>query len=89
MPPSDECDWHGAAIHAGPEESELLLRLAQSPIGDECQRCAICYYAQEYVERRLAERAGQVFAPDQSADATWRKLRAAVEDVRPRVHPSG
>jgi len=82
----DQCELHEAAVFPGAEESEVLVRLARSPIGDECQICSVCRSAREYVERRLAEKAGQVFPPDQSAEAAWRKLQAAIESAKASVH---
>jgi hypothetical protein len=82
MDDSDPCDWHEAAIFGGKDGSEALLQLARSPIGDECQRCPVCRSAQEYVERRLAEKAGRVLPPTQNGDAAWKELRAAVDSVR-------
>ncbi|MGA8543400.1 MAG: hypothetical protein WB947_07700 [Thermoplasmata archaeon] len=78
----DPCDLHDAAILAGPDEAETLLRLARSPIADECQRCSVCRLAREYVARRLEEKAGRVFPPSQNGEATWQRLQAAVEGVR-------
>jgi hypothetical protein len=85
----DRCDLHEVAIDNGLEESEDLLRLARSPIGDECQLCAVCRDARVYVERRLAEEAGQVLTPDQNADAAWRKLQSAIASAKASVHRTG
>jgi hypothetical protein len=77
-----ECELHDLVLFGGAEESEVLLRLARSPIGDECQRCLVCRSAREFVERRLAERAGEVFPPDQSGEAAQRKLQAAIDRAK-------
>jgi hypothetical protein len=86
VPDSEPCDLHDAAIYVGPDEGESLLRLARSPIADECRNCPVCRLAREYVERRLDEQAGLDFPPDQNGEAAWRKLRAAVEGVKTTVH---
>jgi hypothetical protein len=86
MVETDRCELHDVAIFNGTEESDALLRLARSPIGDECQICSVCRSAREYVERRLAEEGGQVFPPDLSAEAAWRKLQAAIESAKASVH---
>jgi len=86
MPESDRCELHEVAIFDTPEASEALLRLAQSPMGDECQRCAVCRSAREYVEIRLAERSGRA-TNGVSGEAAWRKLQAAVASARSSVHP--
>lgn len=80
-----ECELHEVLLFAGADESEALLRLARSPIGDECQRCAVCRSAREYVERRLAERAGRVFPPDQSGEAARRTLQAAIDRAKASI----
>ena len=77
----ERCDWHEAAIFGDKDGSEALLELAHSPIGDECQRCLVCRSAQEFVDRRLAERSGRTFPPGQDSDAAWKKLRAAIAQV--------
>jgi hypothetical protein len=82
MTEPDGCELHDAAILSGAGESEDLLRLAHSPIGDECQRCSVCRLARVFVELRLAERAGNVFPRDQSAEAAWGKLQAAIASVK-------
>ena len=82
----DPCDLHEAAIRVGSDEAETLHRLARSPIADECRSCAVCRLAREYVQRRLAEQAGRVFPPEESGEATWRKLQAAVNGVKVTVH---
>jgi hypothetical protein len=89
MPDPDSCDLHDAAVFGGAEEREVLLRLARSPIADECRSCPVCRLAREYVQRRLDERAGLVFPPDQSGEAAWRRLQAAVDSVKVSVHRSG
>ena len=85
MAESDRCELHEVAIVHGAQDSEDLLRLARSPIGDECQLCAVCRDAREYVERRLAEEAGGVFPPEENAEAAWRKLQAAIEKAKATV----
>jgi hypothetical protein len=82
------CELHDVALFGGAEESEALLRLARSPIGDECQRCPVCRSAREYVERRLAERAGWVYPPDRSAEAAQRDLQAAIERAKASIRAS-
>lgn len=76
------CTLHEAAIAIGESQPEAFLRWARSPIGDECRRCTVCSRARTYVERRLAERAGRVPPPGESADAAWRELQSAVADAR-------
>jgi hypothetical protein len=82
MVESGGCELHEAAIVVGTDESETLLRLARSPIGDECQHCSVCRLARTYIERRLAERAGRVFPREQNGDAIWRQLQAALDGVK-------
>jgi len=82
------CELHQVAIFTAPEDAESLVRLARSPIGDDCQVCPVCRSAREFVERRLAEQAGRVFPPDQSGEAAWRKLQAAIETAKASVHKS-
>lgn len=77
-----ECELHEVVLFGGGEESEALLRLARSPIGDECQRCPVCRSAREFVARRLAERAGRVFPPDQNGEAAQRRLQAAIHQAK-------
>jgi len=84
----DRCELHEVAILIGTDESEALLRLGRSPLGDECQRCHVCRSAREYVQRRLEERSGRVFPTDQNGEAAWRKLQAAVESVKTSIHGS-
>jgi hypothetical protein len=81
------CELHQAAILVGTDESESLLRLAHSPIGDECQMCSVCRLAREYIERRVAEQAGYVFPSDEGGEAILVKLQAAVASVKDTVHP--
>jgi hypothetical protein len=78
----DECELHEAAIVVGTDESETLLRLVRSPLGDECQHCAICRLAREYIEHRLAERSGRVFPAGQTGDAIWQQLQRALEGIK-------
>lgn len=85
MAESDLCELHDVALFAGPEETEVLSRLARSPIGDECRRCPICRSAREYVGRRLDEKMGIALPPDQSGDAAWRKLQAAIQEARASI----
>jgi hypothetical protein len=88
MGDSDNCQLHEAVILVGTDESEALLRLGRSPIADECQRCRVCRAAREYVQRRLDERSGRVFPPDQNGEAAWRSLQAAVEHAKASIHHS-
>ncbi len=88
MAEPDGCELHEAAILVGPEDSEELLRLAHSPIGDECRMCSICRLAREYVDRRMAEKGGRVFPPAESGDAVLRMLQSAVDSVKTSVHPA-
>lgn len=78
----DRCELHEAAPFVREEEAEALLRLARSPIGAECQMCEVCRTAREYVERRLVEQAGYVPPPGENADASWRKLQAAIQAAK-------
>ncbi len=84
----DECELHEVVLFSGADESEALLRLARSPIGDECQRCPVCRSAREYIERRLAERAGRVFPPNQSGEAALRNLQAAIDRAKAAIRTS-
>jgi len=86
MADPEQCELHAAAIAGPSTEAEAFQRLIHSPIGDECQHCPVCRTAQEFVETRLAERAGRVLPPDRNGEATWRKLRAAIESVRTTAH---
>lgn len=88
MPESDRCELHEVAIFSGERGTEDLLRLARSPIGDECQLCPVCRSAREYVELRLVERSGQEPPPGMSTDAAWKKLQAAVESAKTSMHRS-
>jgi hypothetical protein len=88
MAGSDVRPLHAVAILIGTDESEAFLRLSQSPIGDECQRCHVCRSAREYVQRRLDERSGRVLPPDQNGDVAWRSLRTAVESAKASIHES-
>ena len=86
MGKSDECELHEVALFVGEDESEALLRLARSPIGDECQICPVCRSAREFVERRLAEQAGFVPPPGESATVSWNKLQAAIQGAKSTIH---
>jgi hypothetical protein len=88
MADSERCELHEVAILIGTDETEDLLRLERSPIGDECRRCAVCRSAREYVARRLDERAGRVLPPDESGEAAWRNLQAAIAKARASIHQS-
>ena len=80
------CELHKAAVDIGADESDAFLHLARSPIGDECQRCAVCRYARTYIERRLAERAGRTYPAGENAEAAFRELQAAIRGFRTAVH---
>jgi len=82
----DQCELHELAIFAKEDETESLMRLAHSPIGDECQICPVCRSAREFVQRRLAEQAGYVPPPGESADVSWGKLQAAIRDAKSAIH---
>lgn len=82
----DRCELHEVAVFAEEGEAEDLLRLARSPIGDECQICPVCRAAREYVERLVAERSGQVPPPGESADVSWQKLQRAIQGARTSIH---
>ncbi|MGA8604098.1 MAG: hypothetical protein WB788_03405 [Thermoplasmata archaeon] len=86
MAESERCELHEVAVFGGRPEAEELVRLARSPIGDECQICSVCRSAREFVERRLAEEAGHVLPPDQNGDAAWRKLQTAIANAKLSVH---
>jgi len=86
MAESLQCELHEVAILIGTDQSEDLLRLARSPIADECRMCSVCRLAREYVELRVAERAGQVFPTDENSEAIRRKLELAVGTVKASVH---
>lgn len=82
----DRCELHDVALFVEEDEAEALLRLARSPIGDECQVCPVCRSAREYVERRLTEQAGYVPPPGENAEAAWRKLQVAIEEAKASIH---
>jgi len=85
----DRCELHEVAILVSESEADELLRLARSPIGDECQICPVCRTAREFVERRLVEKAGYVPPPGESADASWTKLQSAIHGARSKIHNPG
>jgi len=89
MADSERCELHEVAIFDGAQDSEDLRRLARSPIGDECQICAVCRDAREYVERRLAEEAGLMLPPGQGAEAAWRKLQSSIAKTKATVRHQG
>jgi len=86
MADSEPCELHEVAMFTGEGGSEDLLRLARSPIGDECQICPVCRAAREFVERRLAEQSGFVPPPGESAEASWAKLQTAVQGAKTTIH---
>jgi hypothetical protein len=86
MADPDQCELHEVALFVGQDEVEALLRLTRSPIGVECQICAVCRSAREYVERRLAEQAGYVPPAGESADASWKKLQSAIKAAKETIH---
>lgn len=86
MDESDRCELHEVAMVAGEDEAEKLLRLARSPIGDECQICEVCRAAREFVQRQLVEKAGFVPPPGESADASWAKLQTAIRSAKATIH---
>jgi hypothetical protein len=88
MADPDQCELHEVALFAGEDETEALVRLARSPIGDECQICPVCRSAREYVERRLAEQAGYRPPPGESADVSWKKLQLAIQNTKETIHKS-
>ena len=83
MAEPDRCELHEVAVFSG--ETEDLLRLAKSPIGDECQICPVCRAAREYVERVVAERSGHVPPPGESAEASWQKLQRAIDGAKTSI----
>jgi hypothetical protein len=82
MVDADSCALHDVAIVIGTDESEDLLRLGHSPLGDECRRCPVCRSARTYVQRRLDERAGLRPPPGQGSDVAWKELLNAVETAK-------
>jgi len=86
MDDSDRCELHDVAVFANEGDTNDLLRLARSPIGDECQICPVCRAAREFVERRLAENSGVVPPPGESAEASWAKLQGAIAHARTAIH---
>ena len=86
MTDSEPCELHEVAVFSGPEKSEELLRLARSPIGDECQICPVCRSAREYVGRLLAERSGKALPVGEDSKSAWRDLQESVERVKTTVH---
>ena len=85
MAEPDRCELHEVAIFANEDETEDLLRLARSPIGDECQICPVCRAAREYVERLVAERTGYVPPPGENAEASWQKLQHAIQGAKSTI----
>jgi len=85
MADPEECELHEVALFAGKDEARELIRVAQSPIGDECQFCPVCRSAREFVERRLAEESGFVPPPGESAEVSWKKLQGAIEAARTAI----
>jgi len=85
MVESDRCELHEVAVFASEDEAGELLRLARSPIGDECQICPVCRAAREYVARLLAERSGQVPPTGEGADASWQQLQRAIQDAKASI----
>jgi len=85
MDDPDECELHEVALVAGKNETQDLIRLAQSPIGDECQICPVCRSAREFVERRLAEQSGFRPPPGESADVSWGKLQKAIAAAKSNI----
>lgn len=81
-----ECELHHSAILIGPDESEAWVRLAQSPIGDECRHCQVCRAARTYVARRLDERSGRVLPPGENGEMAWRDLQLAVTEAKAAFH---
>jgi hypothetical protein len=86
MPDPDRCELHEVALFTEGDEAEALTRLAQSPIGDECQICMICRAAREYVERKRAEQAGYRPPAGESADVSWGKLQSAIASAKSTIH---
>ena len=89
MVEADRCELHEVAVFAGEDKTDSLLRLARSPIGDECQICPVCRAAREYVERLVAERTGYVPPPGESADASWQKLQQAIQGAKATIVKTG
>jgi len=87
MPEPDRCELHEAAVVAAPSDAGDLVRLSQSPIGDECQFCPVCRAAREFVERRLAETTGYVPPAGESANESWAKLQTAIRGAKVKIHP--
>ena len=82
------CELHDAAIGARAGEADEFLQWAHTPIGDECQRCAVCRWARTYIDRRLAERAGVPPRSEDSSEVAWKHLQAALAEVRSTIHRS-
>jgi hypothetical protein len=82
MPDPEPCELHDTLLFGRPEGAQDLVRLARSPIGDECRSCSVCRLAREYVTARLDEEAGRPVPTDQHSEAAWERLRSAVERVR-------
>lgn len=85
MGESDRCELHEVAIFVAEDETEDLLRLARSPIGDECQICPVCRAAREFVERLTVEKAGYVPPPGENAEASWQKLQTAIQNAKATI----
>jgi len=88
MAEPDHCELHEVAVFANEGGTEDLLRLARSPIGDECQICPVCRAAREYVARLASERSGHVPPPGENADASWQKLQRAISNAKSSIRRS-
>jgi len=86
MADPDRCELHEVALFVAQDEARELFRLAQSPIGDECQICPVCKCAREYVERRLAEESGRPTPLGEDSSTSWKQLQTAIQSVRTTVH---
>ena len=84
----EPCELHDEALRSGPGVTDDLVRLARSPIGDECRNCPVCRSAREFVELRLDEMVGRVFPHERGGEAAWERLQQAVRDVRVTVRRS-
>ena len=86
MSDTDQCELHEVSVFGGREDTETLLRLSRSPIGDECQICPVCRSAREYINLRLAEQLGPVLPTHPTSEAALKKLQAAVQAAKASVH---
>ena len=84
----ESCELHDIGLFLGSSDSDALLELARSPIGDECRICPVCRLAREYVQVRLGEMSGQRYSTEGNSEALRRELESAVRSVKANHHAS-